>query len=56
MKPTHKKLVGGLFVSLLIATVGAAFATAQIDDATDDTTDDATDNTPPQMRFGGKHG
>ena len=55
MKTIHKKLVGGLLVSLLIATVGATFATAQIDD-TDDTTDDATDNTPPQMRFGGKHG
>jgi len=52
MKTTHKKLVGGLFVSLLIATVGSAFATGQ----TDDTTNDATDNTPSQMLFGGRHG
>ena len=47
MKTTHKKLVGGLLVGLLIATVGAAFATGQ----TDDTTDDVIDNTPPQMPF-----
>ena len=51
MKTTHKKLVGGLLVGLLIATVGAAFATGQ----TDDTTDDAIDNEPPQMPFGGRH-
>jgi hypothetical protein len=29
MKTTHKKLVGGLLVGLLVATVGAAFATGQ---------------------------
>jgi hypothetical protein len=52
MKTTHKKLVGGLFVSLLITTVGAVFATAQ----TDDTTNDATDNTLPQISFGERHG
>jgi len=52
MKTTHKKLVGGLLVGLLIATVGAAFATGQ----TDDTTDDAIDNEPPQMPFGGRYG
>jgi len=51
MKTTRKKLVGGLLVGLLIATVGAAFATGQ----TDDTTDDASDTTPPQMPFGGRH-
>jgi hypothetical protein len=51
MKTTHKKLVGGLLVGLLIATVGAAFATGQ----TDDTTDDAIDNEPLQMPFGGRH-
>ena len=52
MKTTHKKLVGGLLVGLLIATVGAAFATGQ----TDDTTDDVIDNTPPQMPCGERHG
>ena len=52
MKTTHKKLVGGLLVGLLIATVGAAFATGQ----TDDTTDNAIDNEPPQMPCGGRHG
>ena len=51
MKTTHKKLVGGLLVGLLIATVGAAFATGQ----TDDTTDDVIDNAPPQMPFGERH-
>ena len=51
MKTTQKKLVGGLLVGLLIATVGAAFATGQ----TDDTTDDVIDNVPPQRPFGGKH-
>jgi hypothetical protein len=48
MKTTHKKLVGGLLVGMLIATVGVAFATGQ----TDDTTDDAI----PQIPFGGGHG
>jgi hypothetical protein len=52
MNTTHKKLIGGLLVGLLIATVGAAFATGQ----TDDTTDDVIDNTPPQMPFGERHG
>ena len=51
MKTTHKKLVGGLLVGLLIATVGAAFATGQADD----TTDDVIDNEPPQMPFGERH-
>jgi len=48
MKTTHKKLVGGLLVGILIATVGAAFATGQ--------TDDTTDDTIPQIPFGGRHG
>ena len=52
MKTTYKKLVGGLLVGLLIATVGAAFATGQ----TDDTTDNANDTIPPQMPCGGRHG
>ncbi|MCX6672054.1 MAG: hypothetical protein NTX92_09070 [Euryarchaeota archaeon] len=51
MKTTHKKLVGGLLVGILIATVGAAFATGQ-----DGTTDDTTDDTTPQIPFGGRHG
>jgi len=49
MKPTHKKLVGGLLIAMLIATIGAAFATAT--GQTDGTTDDAT----PQIPFGGRH-
>ena len=52
MKTTHKKLVGGLLIGMLIATAGAAFATGQTDGTTDDTTDDAT----PQIPFGGRHG
>jgi hypothetical protein len=50
MKPTHKKLVGGLLIAMLIATIGAAFATAT--GQTDGTTDDAI----PQMPFGGRYG
>lgn len=56
MNTTHKKLVGGLLIGLLLATVGAAFATGQ----TDDTTDDQTSGTPsdilPQMPFGERPG
>ena len=48
MKTTHKKLVGGLLVGLLIATVGAAFATGQNNDTTDDTAS--------QISFRGGHG
>jgi hypothetical protein len=51
MKTTHKKVVGGLLVGMLIATIGAAFATGQ----TNDTTGDAIDNVPPQMPFGERH-
>lgn len=46
MKNTHKKVIGGLLVGLLIATIGAAFATGQDDDTTDDTT---TDTFPQKM-------
>jgi Spy/CpxP family protein refolding chaperone len=53
MKPTHKKLVGGLLIAMLIATVGAAFATAT--GQTDGTTDDLTDDAAPQMPFRGRH-
>jgi hypothetical protein len=52
MKTTHKKLVGGLLIGLLITSIGAVFATAQ----TDDTTDETTDETTPQFPFGGRHG
>ena len=52
MKTTHKKLVGGLLVSLLIATIGAVVATGQTDDSTNDTTND----TPLQLPFGDHHG
>jgi len=52
MKPTNKKLVGGLLVGMLIATVGAVFATGQTDGTTDATTNDTT----PQTPFGGRHG
>lgn len=49
MKTTHKKMVGGLLIGLLIATIGAVAATGQTDDATDDLT-------PPEHPFGGAHG
>ncbi len=52
MKTTHKKIIGGLLVGLLIATIGAAFATAQDDDTIDDTTPDII----PQLPFEGRHG
>jgi hypothetical protein len=54
MKPTHKKLVGGLLIAMLIATIGAAFATAT--GQTDGTTDDTINDTTPQMPFWGRHG
>jgi hypothetical protein len=38
MKTTRKKLVGGLLIGLLVATVGAAFATGQPNDTTNTTT------------------
>lgn len=50
MKPTHKKVIGGLLVGLLIATIGAAFATAQDNNTTNDTTPDII----PQMPFEGR--
>jgi hypothetical protein len=48
MKTTHKKLVGGLLVGLLIATIGAAFATGQ--------TDDTTNDILPEPPFGDRQG
>lgn len=49
MKTTNKKLIGGLLVGMLIATIGAAFATpGQTDGTSNDTT--------PQIPFGGRHG
>jgi DNA-binding transcriptional MerR regulator len=56
MKTTHKKLVGGLLVGLLIATIGAALATGQTDDTTNGMTDDTTTDTTPQPPFGDRHG
>ena len=55
MKATQKKLVGGLLISLLIATVGAAFATGQTDNATKDANDYASDTTITQIPFRGNH-
>ena len=55
MKNTHKKIIGGLLVSLLIATVGAALATGQTDDETEDQTSDIPTDAYPEMRFGGRH-
>jgi DNA-binding transcriptional MerR regulator len=46
MKPTQKKLIGGLLAGLLIATVGAALATGQTDNTTNDTT--------PKISFEGR--
>lgn len=37
MKTTNKKLVGGLFVSILLGTIGIAYATAKTDTANYDT-------------------
>jgi hypothetical protein len=56
MNTTHKKLVGGLLIGLLLATVGAAFATGQTDETTEDQTSDTTGDTPPQVPFGGRPG
>lgn len=50
MKNTHKKVIGGLLVGLLIATIGAAFATGQ----DDDTIDEATTDTFPHIPFEGR--
>lgn len=51
MNKTHKKLIGGLLVGLLIATIGAAFATGQ----DDETTNDAETDTFPQKPFEGRN-
>jgi DNA-binding transcriptional MerR regulator len=52
MKTTHKKIIGGLLVGMLLATVGVVLATEQDDDTSSDTT-----NTPvPQLSFDGRHG
>ncbi len=53
---THKKLVGGLLVSLLIATIGAAVATGQADDTIDDIIDGTTHDASLQPPFGDHHG
>ncbi len=47
MKTTNKKLIGGLLVGMLVATIGATFATGQ--------TDGTSDDTIPQIPFGGRH-
>ncbi len=56
MKTTYKKVVGGLLVCLLIATVGAALATGQTDDKTSTTTDTSTSGTPAERPMGDRHG
>lgn len=56
MKNSHKKLVGGLFVGLLIATIGAALATGQTDETTKDGSSDTIDYIPPQFPFGDRKG
>jgi DNA-binding transcriptional MerR regulator len=47
MKTTHKKLVGGLLIGLVITAIGAVFATAQTDDTNPETT--------PTIPFEGRH-
>jgi Spy/CpxP family protein refolding chaperone len=56
MKTTHKKLIGGLLVCLLIATVGAALATGQTDEKTSNTTDKTITDTTPERPAGGHQG
>jgi hypothetical protein len=48
MKTTHKKLVGGLLVGLLVTTVGVAFATGQ--------TNTIKKDAPPQTPLWGTRG
>jgi hypothetical protein len=48
MKTTHKQLVGGLLIGVLLTSVAAAFATAE-----NDTTTTTTGTQPPQL-FGGR--
>ncbi len=48
MKTTHKKLIGGLLVGLLLATVGAALATGQKNNITKEMT--------PQIPLWNTHG
>ena len=50
MKTTHKKLVGGLLIGVLLTSIAAAFATAQ----DDNTTTATTAVQPPQLPFGGR--
>ncbi len=51
MKTTHKKIIGGLLLGVLLTSVAAAFATAQ-----DNTTTTATtDSQPPQPSLGDRH-
>jgi hypothetical protein len=40
MKPTIKKIIGGLFAGMIIATIGAVYANAQTSTTTDGTTPD----------------
>ncbi len=56
MKNTHKKLIGGLLVGMLIATIGAALATGQTDETTENESSDTTDYTPPQFPYRERQG
>jgi DNA-binding transcriptional MerR regulator len=56
MNTTHKKLVGGLLIGLLLATIGAAFATGQNDGTTDNQISGMPSDTPPQNPFGERPG
>jgi hypothetical protein len=52
MKTTHKKVIGGLLVGMLLATVGVVLVTGQ----NDDTSSEITNTFVPQKYFDDRHG